>query len=375
MSEIEGKAQIIASQLMRARNAIGLSSVEASNRLNIDDVILNAWEEGREFPDAEELYEIATVYRRPIVYFYEETKEERMPLDLRMGKGTPGYINSKIREGLRQFEQYCELQWELEEVMNKKRTVDVVSATLDDDLESLASTIREKLEYFGGRRNNFKRLRRIFNEHGIKVFGLSLPEEIDGASLWHETYGPAILINITFSQPRTFFTLAHEYSHLMLFAKDKAESSVLCDLNDELKVERFCNRFASAFLIPIQEFKTYLHERYLNVANFYDINVLSDIAHDFKVSRHVVAIRLEELGVVDKGFYWKIKDQLKEVKPPFTRRGKEWKRKKEKIFGEYYTNLALDAYKLGNLTNASLSKHMDLRLSQLGELLKAESVN
>jgi Zn-dependent peptidase ImmA (M78 family) len=161
----------------------------------------------------------------------------------------------------------------------------------------------------------------------------------------------------------------------MLFAKDKAESSVLCDLNDELKVERFCNRFASAFLIPIQEFKTYLHERYLNVANFYDINVLSDIAHDFKVSRHVVAIRLEELGVVDKGFYWKIKDQLKEVKPPFTRRGKEWKRKKEKIFGEYYTNLALDAYKLGNLTNASLSKHMDLRLSQLGELLKAESVN
>jgi Zn-dependent peptidase ImmA (M78 family) len=161
----------------------------------------------------------------------------------------------------------------------------------------------------------------------------------------------------------------------MLFAKDRTNSSVLCDLNDEIKVERFCNRFASAFVIPILEFKTYLRERYSNISSFYDVNVLADIAHDFKVSRHVVAIRLEEIGEVDEGFYWKIKDQLKEVKPPFTRRGKEWKRKKEKIFGEYYTNLALEAYKHGNLTHASLSKHMDLRLSQLGELLKAESVN
>ncbi len=375
MTEAEGKVKIIASQLTRARNTVGLSSPEAASRLNVTETVLSSWEMGREFPDAEELYEIATIYRRPIAYFYEETKEEKTPLDLRKGKGIPGSINTKIKEGLRQFEQYCELQWELEEVMNKKRTVDIGSATLEDDVEILANTERERLNYIGGCKNSFKLLRRRFNEHGIKVFGLSLPEELDGASLWHKTYGPAILINLTFSQPRAFFTLAHEYSHLMLLVKDNNEVSVLCDLNDELKIEHFCNRSASAFLVPFIEFKTYLRDKQLKSADYYNVNLLTNIAHDFKVSRHVIAIRLEEIKEVEKGFYWRIKDQLKEVKPPYTRRGKEWKRKKEKIFGDYYTNLALEAYKVGNLTYSSLSKHMDLRLGQLGELLKAESVN
>jgi Zn-dependent peptidase ImmA (M78 family)/DNA-binding XRE family transcriptional regulator len=375
MTEAEGKVKIVASQLTRGRNAVGLSSAEAANRLNVSEIVLSSWEQGRESPDAEELYEIATIYRRPIAYFYEETKEERTPLDLRKGKVIPGVIDTKIKEGLRQFEQYCELQWELEEVMNKKRIIDIGTATLEDNIESLANAERDRLKYVGGRKNSFRLLRRRCNEHGIKVFGLSLPEELDGASLWHKTYGPAILINLTFSQPRTFFTLAHEYSHLMLLAKDSNEVSVLCDLNDELKIEQYCNRFASAFLIPFLEFKTYLHERNLRLMDYYNVDTLATVAHDFKISRHVVAIRLEEIEEVERGFYWRIKDQLKEVKPPHFGRSKEWKRKKEKIFGDYYTNLALEAYKRGNLTYSSLSKHMDLRLGQLGELLKAESLN
>ncbi len=101
MAEVERKAQIKPSQLVRAREAIGLSKAEAARRLNIEELTLSAWEEGRAFPDAEELYEITVAYRRPLAFFFEETLEERMPLDLRVGKGIiPGYISGKIKEGI-----------------------------------------------------------------------------------------------------------------------------------------------------------------------------------------------------------------------------------------------------------------------------------
>ncbi len=376
MSEENEKVQIKASQLLHARESIGLSLEEAARRLNVDEQTLHSWEEEATYPDSEKLYELAIAYRRPIAYFFEETVEERMPLDLRGGIGIiPGVISSMIREGLRQFEIYCEFQWELEMILDKAISVDIDSAKLDDDPESLSSRVRQRIGYPGGRRNSFPRLRRILNEHGIKVFGLSLPQEIDGAALWHTKYGPAILVNLSVAPQRRFFTLAHEYAHLMLMAHEKKQTSVLCNLSDEDKIEHFCNRIAAALLVPRDEFKTYLRDKGLRQSDFFDIDVLTNVAHDFKVSRHVIAIRLEETKEADQGFYWKIKDQLQELRPRFYGRKKEWKRKKEDVFGNHYTKLALEAFKSDRLTRASLSRHMDLRLSQVEGLLKSTYVD
>lgn len=373
MPEENEKVQIKSSQLLNARKSIGLSLKEAARRLNIDKQTLHSWEDGATYPDSEQLYEIAEAYRRPIAYFFEETVEERMPLDLRGGAGViPGVISNMIREGLRQFEIYCELQWELEMVLDKAISIDIDSATLDDDPESLASRVRQRIGYPGGRRNSFPRLRRILSECGIKVFGLPLPQEIDGAALWHTKYGPAILVNLSAVLQRRFFTLAHEYAHLMLIAHGGELTPIICNLNDEDKIEHFCNRLAAAFLVPRDEFKMYLRDIGLRQRDFFDIDVLTSVAHDFKVSRHVIAIRLEETKEADKGFYWKIKDQLQELRPQqFRGRKKEWKRKKEDIFGNHYTKLALEAFKSGRFTHASLSRYMDLRLGQVEGLLKS----
>ncbi len=366
------RAEIRPSQLSRARESLGLSIAEAARRLNIDERILRFWEEGTTHPDAEELYEIAVAYRRPIVFFFEEITEEPMPLDLRSGPGiVSGVISGRIRECLRQFETYCEFQWELEVVLDEVTTVDIESATLNDDPEFTASKARQRIGYPGGRRNSFPKLRQILNEHGVKVFGLPLPEEMDGAALWHKRYGPAILVNLHGAPQRGLFTLAHEYVHLMLLSHEKIEIPVLCNLSDEIRIERFCNRLAAAFLVPKDEFKTYLLEKGLKHSDFYNLDVLLNIAHDFKISRHVIAIRLGEIGEAAPDFYTEIKNQLQELKPRYARRKKEWKRKKENILGNYYTKLALEAFKSGCLTTASLSRHMDLRLGQVEELLKS----
>jgi Zn-dependent peptidase ImmA (M78 family)/DNA-binding XRE family transcriptional regulator len=371
MDEENEMAPIKSSKLLRARESIGLSLEEAARRLNLDKQTLHSWEEGVAYPDSEQLYEIATTYRRPIAYFFEEAVEERMPLDLRGGAGVvPGVITSTIREGLRQFEIYCELQWELETVLDKTISIDIESATLNEDPESLARRVRQRIAYPAGRRNS-SRLRRILNERGIKVFGLSLPQEIDGAALWHTKYGPAILVNLSTVLQRRFFTLVHEYAHLMLMAHGRKQDTILCNLDDEGEIEHFCNRLAAAFLVPKDELKTYLLDKGLKRNDFFNIDVLTDISHDFKVSRHVIAIRLEETKEVDKGFYWKIKDQFQEVRPQFLRRKKEWKRKKEDVFGNHYTKLALEALRNGRLTRASLSRYMDLRLVQAEGLIKS----
>lgn len=368
------RAQIINSQLIKARESIGLSRKEAANRLNVDEVTLDSWEKGANYPDAETLYDIAVTYKRPVAYFFEVTLDEPAPIDLRVGPGiSPGIMSYKMGEAIRQFEAYCESQWELEVILGKIVSVDIGSASLDDNVEVLSAKIKQKIGYPGGHRNSFARLRQILNKHGIKVFGLLIAEEIDGAAWWHGEYGPSILINLRAAIQRRLFTLAHEYSHLMLLSQENMEVPILCNLNDQHKIERFCSQFAASFLIPSDEFKTYLLDNNLNKPDFYNFDILWQIASYFKVSRDVIAIRLEEMRKVPQGFYQEAKKQWPELPQYYHGRKKEWKRKKEDFLGNYYTKLALEAFNSGRLTSAALARHMDLRHTQLTELLKSTS--
>jgi len=109
--------------------------------------------------------------------------------------------------------------------------------------------------------------------------------KIDGFSVWHKNMAPLIFIRNDMPADRERFTLAHELGHL-LFHKFEPLSP---NKEDE------ANAFASAFLMPKDDIKTYLKN--LN------IHRLMALKSEWKVSMQALTYRAMQLGCITKEQY------------------------------------------------------------------------
>ncbi len=91
------------------------------------------------------------------------------------------------------------------------------------------------------------------------------------------------------------FTLLHEYCHLLL------RKAGISDESNKNAVEKYCNRFAAAFLIPLVELRLSLKSP--RHPYDYDDSVIKRLANRFKTSSRAMAYRLEESKLAPKGYY------------------------------------------------------------------------
>jgi Zn-dependent peptidase ImmA (M78 family) len=91
----------------------------------------------------------------------------------------------------------------------------------------------------------------VVEEAGLRVAGADLPkEDVDGAFLFVPEYNSAVaLINLTKPPMRQYFTLAHEYGHLLLH-RNRTEVVEHDIFRSNVPEERQVNAFAAAFLMP-----------------------------------------------------------------------------------------------------------------------------
>ena len=183
----------------------------------------------------------------------------------------------------------------------------------------------------------FGRWRALIEQIGVAVYLQKFSLDAGRAfSVWEEGAPPAIVINKTDrGQNAWTFSLIHEYAHLLI------RKPGLSDRNPKNPVEAFCNRFAAAFLMPIEALRLLLPvwpDKPIN----WDVNSVWNAAKRLKVSGQALAIRLEELNKAPQGF-----NQLFVVKTPTTTSKKDQKidfvvvRLSE--LGGYYTSSVIGA--------------------------------
>jgi Zn-dependent peptidase ImmA (M78 family) len=155
---------------------------------------------------------------------------------------------------------------------------------------------------------------------GVLVVVEDFPrEEARGFSLWHPDLIPMVVVSANEAPAAQIFTLFHEFVHILL------RSDAIC-LKQEAptflgRTEAWCNKVAAAILIPDNDLRALLeHEGTVTTTKEWPIGDLHRIASRFKVSRHVAAIRLEEMGFAPRGYYAGIKrllesDDYKTVRP------------------------------------------------------------
>lgn len=183
-----------------------------------------------------------------------------------------------------------------------------------------------------------------FHARGICIFAEPLPIIIFGNE----------------SPAAQAFTLAHELAHVAL-----KESGISGNRSkDASKIERWCDQFAAAFLMPRSEIANVLGSPLNPPLDEMSDERLNDLATRFRVSAHAMVIRLVHLGYINAGFYWGVKKPLFdaiEAKYKSMARSKYYGSRYRSSLGNLYTGLVLEAWNSGRITNHSAAEYMGIK--------------
>ena len=126
------------------------------------------------------------------------------------------------------------------------------------------------------------------------------PEEFRGFVLVDDL-APLIFINGADTKAAQMFTLAHELVHIWLGQSALSDSHAR--IVPDHSIERWCNRVAAEFLVPLAK----VREQYKAKAKLR--NQLDELARRFKVSTLVVLRRIRDIGALSANEYWTAYDE------------------------------------------------------------------
>jgi Zn-dependent peptidase ImmA (M78 family) len=277
---------------------------------------IRQWENGAAQPSLEQLETLSELYVCPVGYFFlEAPPQELLGLSFRgLAPEKEGRLKPLTLQTLRRFHQLAEWTIQTIEQLGIAWNVNIPSPASSrvDDLRVLLAREKERLGFTPDLRKEwsdanaaFVWWRRKIEAQGIFCFQLKLDaEDVRGASRWFNARYPFILVNHQDVETATgrLFTLLHEYYHLLT-----SEEGIVCDfrgLRPGEASEPPANRFAARMLLSHDELQQRLREiGEYNYKSDWKDDTLDEIRGPFFVSRDVVAIMLQEMGLAPNNFY------------------------------------------------------------------------
>jgi Zn-dependent peptidase ImmA (M78 family) len=276
---------------------------------------LAAWERGEVRPTLKQIETFAKATHTPVGYlFLPEPPIERVPIpdfrtiaDERIGRPSPDlldtvYICQQRQEWYRDFARS----------EGEDRLSFVGSSAVTSDIDETAARMRAALDFDIEERRRFPTwtdaLRRFIEQAdalGVLVMVSGVvgsnnrrklnPAEFRGFAL-SDDLAPLVFVNGADTKAAQMFTLAHELAHVWL------GQSALSDVGPASvpahRVERWCNKVAAEFLVPLTAVRAEYRRR----------TVLQDecnrLARVFKVSSLVILRRLHDLGALTREEMW-----------------------------------------------------------------------
>jgi Zn-dependent peptidase ImmA (M78 family) len=363
-----------------ARTRLGLNPEQVESLAGIAADRINAWERAREAPALSDLQKLAEIYDCPVGYFFLDSPPKgKQTLDFRgLTAEKIDALSYETHVHLSEFLRLTDYLASLVENLNLQRKIDIGTVDMNEPIELVAGREREKFGFTPKIRQRwattneaFEFWRQAIESKGVFVIALKLKaSEVRGASRWEFPQVPAILVNRIDMEAATgrTFTLLHEWAHLLV-----KQAGLVCDFRGRAKganIEHFANQLAAEILVPKKELEAYLRNRnlYQKRPRWGDA-LLDNIRQDFKVSRDVIAISLEEMELAPKGFY-RNKRASWELHAPFfagfvgTRRGRTKFTIRLAEIGDPVANLLSVAYGRGAIPKLDLAEILGMKVEQ-----------
>jgi Zn-dependent peptidase ImmA (M78 family) len=145
--------------------------------------------------------------------------------------------------------------------------------------------------------------RAALERQGVVVLFLPMgAEAVQGFSLWNDLV-PLIAVNTHWAAQARCYTMFHEWAHLLTRTSSLCEKSTAMS-KDADKVERWCEQFSAAFLLPWRAVAQQLTERYgWSRGDTAGLEQARYIANKFRVSLPAAVLRLISRGAADWGLF------------------------------------------------------------------------
>jgi Zn-dependent peptidase ImmA (M78 family)/transcriptional regulator with XRE-family HTH domain len=371
---------ITSSVVTWAREQSGLTVEEVARRMKLSQEDIEAWESGTSLPTSGQFTALRNVFKRPSALFFlpEPPAEAGMPTALRRA---PALGNHTLGpEEIRQIRWARRLQdvtaW-VSKDRDQSRVVlpqhrlnekpQLVAA--HDRVDSGISTATQLS--WSGTSEAFRSWRSWLEDQGVLVLQLSMGKNnIRGFSTWDD-FAPLVAVNSAYHPTARIFSLFHEVAHLTT-RTDAACQNFIVPNGRDTQTERWCERYAAAFLIPSNELRTLVDSYGISISRKVDDpDTARRIANRFKVSTRAMAIRLQELGLADPALYSAVAAQFADRDwntPSKGGGGQPATKKRITQLGVRLPSTLVSASDAGRLTTRDLSDYLHLKVGQVEDL-------
>lgn len=368
-------------QMLRwAREWRGRSIEDAAKKLGTNPANIEAWERGEAVPSVRQARILAGFYERGFLEFFLETPppvtESTLVPDFRLHRNATD--PSGDRE-LRAIQSWAEEQrlnaLDLYEMLGDAPppfAAELIATTASNP-ETIAIAARkmaalgvgEQMSLLSAERSNMPKLvRRAIERLGVLVLKESALAKYGVRGLCVFATPLPVIVYGTEAPAAQSFTMAHELGHVILQQSAISGPPSARDSKSATEaVERWCDQFAGAFLVPADAMASVWAKPNSALPAMGD-DMLAKLANTFCVSRHAMLLRLVHLGYVDPAFYWDVK------RPEFLQqernfkgggRAKYYGTRYRSSHGDLYTGLVLEAWGSGVITNHNAAEFMGIK--------------
>lgn len=363
-----------------ARVRAGFSTAEVGLVLKKDSALIEAWENGLDFPSYAQLEKLAyQVYKRPLAIFFFPLPPEEPDLKESFRTLPPFEKEKLASDTLLALRQASSNQISLKELndginTNKKKIFTQISISYNSSLIEATKSIRDFLEVSLEQQTRYpnseialKEWRRVVEKNGIFIFKRSFKQkDISGFSLVDEEF-PIIYLNNSSSDNRQIFTIFHELAHILLRSNGitKADTSYIETLiGTEKEIEIFCNRFAAEFLVPSEDFNKKINN------TLFSEGLVANLAKLYKVSKEVILRKFLDREIIASSFYeLKVSEWNKDYLTFKSKTsGGNYYSTKATYLGDSFLNLAFGKYYQGKCSVEQLAEHLSIKVTNIPNL-------
>ena len=276
-------------------------------KIGISKAIYDKWLNLSDKPTISQLESISNKTKRPLALFFLDKVpvEKPSPKDFRLNPKQEGKFDKKTIFAIRRARK---LQSALKEFGENilGDTIKNLDIGLDNSPQSIAKDLRQKFGLDEDLQRKMKDSYKLFNflrskleEEKIFNFQISMPLEDARGFALSDDIPRVIVVNSGDIIEARIFTLIHELGHALL---ENTEVSIP-NFKDTNKIEKWCNEFASSFLLP-QDIARRIFEE--NKNNLIDYDTLKKLSRKYKLSKSMLLYNMVKLNFIAPEVYEEI---------------------------------------------------------------------
>lgn len=298
----------------------GRTIAELADALKVDPEALESWASGDASPSRGQVSDLAMVLKRPRALFFlpRPPASATLPASFRHPPGDDRSVSARARRRVREARRVQHaVSWTLQD----SESVNVPTARIADPPEQAAAQVRtwvgvtdDDQDSWSTDRDALTAWREALDARGVLVFVLEVGrDDVRGFSAWDDR-APLIVANLSGVSPSArIFTIAHELGHLVT----RLDSACVEPGDSETfstDVERWCERFGAAFLMPSGRVQELAARRGIRDGHV-SLDDVRAVMHQFRVSGRAAALRLIDIGVATPALYGQVARAFVPVSP------------------------------------------------------------